>query len=154
MTNTEKVYGAYPAVPMPGMKSLVARYHNARAMFRAADSVEATKCKIRGEMDMLRFGPGHPKVFTQGRNRQIARARLFDFRVLQAWKALGDATTDPLVKWIVDNFEPGHPWHYEAVEALSEMPCTREQLFALALESNWCNEFEDAIARAEEAGVL
>ena len=154
MTSTdtpEKVYGNWPTVPFPGIKSRVARYYNARAMFRDADRIEAARASLRAEDDVRRLPH---KAFAKNTRRQIARARLYDFRERQAWCAILEGVSDPFVKWVVETYPPDHDYHHEAVMVLSEMPCTREQLFALALESQWCSEFEAAIEAAEEAGVL
>lgn len=152
MTNADKVHGAYPEVPFPGIKSRVARYHNARAMFAAADKIEAARAKIRAEDDSRRLDPG--RAYAKNTRRQIARTRLHHFRLREAWNGICEGVTDPLVKWIVETYPPDHENHHEANEVLSEMPCTREQFYALALESQWCSEFESAVEAAEEAGVL
>lgn len=68
-----------------------------------------------------------------------------------AWLALGEASDDKLVRYIVENH---HENRSDALIILRELPLTREGLLKLRNNHNWCEDFDEYLIKAEEAGVV
>jgi hypothetical protein len=68
-----------------------------------------------------------------------------------AWDALGKATSDPLLTWMVENLSDYRP---EAGVIMVELPATPERLREVALGRGWCSEFDELYDKAVQAGVM
>jgi hypothetical protein len=64
---------------------------------------------------------------------------------------LQETTTDPAIQWMLKTLR-GYHSYIDTV--LPILPATREQLEAVANEHEWCNDFDDFMDQATEAGII
>ena len=77
----------------------------------------------------------------------------YDEAVRPAEAALAEAVrTDPLCSWIVEHALPDY--RDEALAVLAALPCTLDQLDALADDRGWCSTWGEWRSRAIAAGVV
>jgi hypothetical protein len=69
----------------------------------------------------------------------------------EALETLKEKTNDPMIKWMVDNLRGYQTYINSTLEIL---PATREELETLANTEDWCNEFDDFLSQATDAGVV
>lgn len=70
----------------------------------------------------------------------------------EAMATLREKTSDPMVSWMMEHLATGYGGYVNSV--LKILPATRDELETLANSEDWCDEFDNFMAQATEAGAI